>query len=75
MTRERLDARGTGHTFSSFDEVRIAYDQGEVDLQAKIKVRVPESAGGSNQLVDSTIGRVLLYEIVPAEIPSPTSTR
>src|SRR6186997_375512 len=34
MTRERLDARGTGHAFSTFDEVRIAYDQGEVDLQA-----------------------------------------
>jgi DNA-directed RNA polymerase subunit beta' len=69
MTRERLDARGTGHTFSTFDEVRIAYDQGEVDLQAKIKVRVPEAAGGSNQLADSTVGRVLLYEIVPQEIP------
>ena len=69
MTRERLDARGTGHMFSSFDEVRIAYDQGEVDLQAKIKVRVPVSAGGTNQLADSTVGRVLLYEIVPTEIP------
>jgi DNA-directed RNA polymerase subunit beta' len=69
MTRERLDARGTGHAFSTFDEVRIAYDQGEVDLQAKIKVRVPEAAGGTNQLADSTVGRVLLYEIVPSEIP------
>src|SRR6185503_4810819 len=69
MTRERLDARGTGHMFSTFDEVRIAYDQGEVDLQAKIRVRVPEVGGGNNQLADSTVGRVLLYEIVPREIP------
>ncbi|HWQ27702.1 MAG TPA: DNA-directed RNA polymerase subunit beta', partial [Dehalococcoidia bacterium] len=69
MTRERLNARGTGHTFASFDEVRIAYDQGEVDLQAKIRVRVPASAGGNGALVDTTVGRVLLYEIVPPEIP------
>src|SRR6516165_265223 len=69
MTREKVAALGEGKVFSSFSEVRIAWDQSEVDLQAKIKVRVPAEAGGSNQLVDSTVGRVLLYEIVPREIP------
>jgi DNA-directed RNA polymerase subunit beta' len=69
MTRERLGAKGEGKVFASFPEVRIAYDQGEVDLQAKVRVRVPASAGGANQLVDTTAGRVLLYEIVPEEIP------
>src|SRR5262249_12740063 len=46
MTRERLAAKGEGKSFASFGEVRIAYDQEEVDLQAKIKVRVPAEAGG-----------------------------
>ncbi len=69
MTREKLGAKGEGKLFSGFDEVRIAYDQGEVDLQARIKVRVPTMAGGDRGLVDSTTGRVLLYEIVPHEIP------
>jgi DNA-directed RNA polymerase subunit beta' len=69
MTRERVAALGEGRVFSSFAEVRIAWDQGEVDLQARIKVRVPPAAGGANQIVDSTVGRVLLYEIVPPEIP------
>jgi DNA-directed RNA polymerase subunit beta' len=68
MTRERLAAKGEGKVFASFSEVRIAYDQGEVDLQARIRVRVPKSAGGNDQLVDTTVGRVLLYEIVPPEI-------
>ncbi|MFN8543011.1 MAG: DNA-directed RNA polymerase subunit beta' [Candidatus Binatia bacterium] len=68
MTRERLGAQGEGRAFSSFDEVRIAYDQGEVSLQARIRVRVPKEAGGTGQLVDSTAGRVVLYEIVPREI-------
>src|SRR5207249_4756696 len=49
--------------------VRIAYNQSEVDLQARIKVRVPGAVGGNGQVVDSTVGRVLLYEIVPPEIP------
>ena len=55
--------QGEGKIFSSPDEVRIAYDQGEVDLQAQIKV-----ARSTASLVDTTVGRVLLYEIVPAEI-------
>ena len=69
MTREKVAALGEGKTFASFPEVRIAWDQGEVDLQAKIRVRVPPAAGGSNQIVETTVGRVLLYEIVPLEIP------
>ncbi len=69
MTRERVAALGEGKVFTGFDEVRIAYDQGEVDLQARIRVRVPPQAGGANQIVESTVGRVLLYEIVPPEIP------
>jgi DNA-directed RNA polymerase subunit beta' len=69
MTRERVGVAGEGKIFASFGEVRIAYDQREVHLQAPIRVRVPEEAGGSNQLVDSTVGRVLLYDIVPREIP------
>jgi DNA-directed RNA polymerase subunit beta' len=69
MTREKIGAVGEGRVFSNFDEVRIAHDQGEVDLQARIRVRVPPEAHGTGQLVDSTVGRVLLYEIVPREIP------
>src|SRR3989475_5572417 len=68
MTREKLGAKGEGKAFSSFDEVRIAYDQGEVDLQARIRVRVPAALGGNGEVIDSTVGRVLLYEIVPTEI-------
>jgi DNA-directed RNA polymerase subunit beta' len=78
MTRDRAFANGEGRKFSNFEEVRIAYDQNEIDLQAKIWVRVPASAMGSSEheandgrpkLVETTVGRVLLYEICPAEIP------
>ena len=63
ITRERPGAKGEGKIFSSQDEVRIAYDQGQVELQAQIKVRM------DGQLVDTTVGRVVLYEIIPPEIP------
>ncbi len=63
MTRERPGAQGAGKRFASPEEVRIAYDQGEVDLHAPIRVRL------DGELVETTVGRVLLYEIVPAEIP------
>src|SRR5262249_61249161 len=49
--------------FSSPDEVRIAYDQGAVHLQARVKVRMDGTP------VDTTVGRVLLYDIVPSESP------
>src|ERR1051325_10683928 len=63
LTRERPNAKGTGQIFSNFDEVRIAFDQGAVDLQAAVKVRV------DGEKLDTTIGRVLLNEVAPPEIP------
>ena len=63
MTRERPGATGEGKIFSSPEEVRIAYDQGATDLQAKIVVRMDGAR------VETTVGRVLLAEIVPPEIP------
>jgi DNA-directed RNA polymerase subunit beta' len=98
MTRERPLARGEGKSFSSPDEVRIAYDHGEVDLHARIRVRMAlekvdeslnlsadegdqplrsadgaarDGAGNGKipvERIDTTVGRVLLYEIVPPGI-------
>jgi len=63
LTRDRPMVKGEGKTFANPEEVRIAYDQGEVHLQAAIKVRM-----GGGGIVDTTVGRVLLYEIAPPEI-------
>src|SRR5215813_1485407 len=63
MTRDRLHAKGSGRLFSSPSEVAIAYDQDEVDLQAPVTVRI------NGERFDTTVGRVLLYEIVPSVIP------
>jgi DNA-directed RNA polymerase subunit beta' len=67
--REDKKGRATSRRVR-LDEVRMAYDHGEVHLQAAIKVRM------DGEMVETTVGRVLLYEIVPRrEIPSRRSTR
>ncbi len=63
MTRERPGAQGEGRRFSGAEEVRVAYDAGELDLHAGIKVRM------NGALMDTTTGRILLKEIIPDEIP------
>ncbi len=62
LTQERPGARGEGKVLYSSEEVRIAYDAGELDEQAKVKVRLDSA------LVETTVGRVLFGEILPASI-------
>ncbi|AKU91682.1 DNA-directed RNA polymerase subunit beta' [Vulgatibacter incomptus] len=62
MTRAREFAKGEGKIFSDPEEVRAAYDHGEVDLQAKIICRM------DGKRTDTTVGRVLLAEIMPSAI-------
>jgi DNA-directed RNA polymerase subunit beta' len=51
--------------YSSFQEAKLAYDLGLVELQAKIKVRDPRTDG---QLIDTTVGRIIFNEVLPEEI-------
>ncbi|MDA2912082.1 DNA-directed RNA polymerase subunit beta', partial [Nitrospiraceae bacterium AH_259_D15_M11_P09] len=63
LTTERAGAKGEGKIFSSAGEVRIAYDACEVGEHAKIKARI------NGELVVTTVGRVLLSEVLPSSIP------
>jgi DNA-directed RNA polymerase subunit beta' len=63
MTREKEYAKGEGKVFANPEEVRIAFDAREVDMQARIKVRMNE------HVVETTAGRIILREVVPSEVP------
>jgi DNA-directed RNA polymerase subunit beta' len=73
MTRTRVNANGEGMMFSGVDEARRAFENGAADLQAMVKVRVAtfeaEEEGGEpvaiRKIVDTTVGRALLSEILP----------
>ncbi|HEX5939949.1 MAG TPA: DNA-directed RNA polymerase subunit beta', partial [Dehalococcoidia bacterium] len=51
--------------YSSFGEARLAYSIGTLDLQANVKVR---DARTDNELIDTTVGRIIFDEIVPPEL-------
>jgi DNA-directed RNA polymerase subunit beta' len=64
LTKERLSTpsepvRGEGRLFADPEEVRIAYDNEDVDLQARIRVR------WKGEILETTVGRTLFNEVVP----------
>ncbi len=61
MTRSIEGAKGEGRLFSNPEEVRSAYDGRSVDLHARITVRI------AGTRVETTVGRILLWEIMPRE--------
>ncbi len=75
MTRERVNAKGEGMAFANVSEVHRAYVGGHVHLQARVKVRIEEvektDEGETIErtfIADTTVGRALLWEIVPKGI-------
>ena len=76
MTRERVNDKGEGMAFSDVEEVSRAYRSGQVGLQARVKVRVTQKLFNDNgeleesrEVIETTVGRALIYEIVPDGIP------
>ncbi|MDO8960757.1 MAG: DNA-directed RNA polymerase subunit beta' [Methylophilus sp.] len=73
MTREKVAARGEGMIFSDVKEVQRVFDQGLIDLHAKVTVRIREFEmdveGTKTEKInryETTVGRALLSEILPA---------
>ncbi len=76
MTRSLENKKGEGMAFANIAEVKRAYDNRVVELHAKVKVRITEvvtDEEGNKQnktsIVDTTIGRALLAEILPEGLP------
>ena len=76
MTREAVNAKGEGRIFADLQEVDRVYRSGDASLHAKIKVRITETVNGKDgtvthntSIVDTTVGRALLFQIVPEGLP------
>jgi DNA-directed RNA polymerase subunit beta' len=72
-TREKINAKGEGTLFSDIAEVSRAYEARQVELHAKIQVRLKQTETGPNgesvetvKRFETTVGRALLSEILPA---------
>src|SRR5512137_1201556 len=76
-TREKINGRNEGAFFTDVAEARRAYDNKEVELQTRITVRIREfdvdrATGEKAERLtryETTVGRALLSEILPAGLP------
>ncbi|HCK98797.1 MAG TPA: DNA-directed RNA polymerase subunit beta' [Candidatus Marinimicrobia bacterium] len=62
ITRQKDGVKGEGFIFSSIDEAITAYENGQVDIHAKVKIRV------DGKLYDTTPGRAMFNRILPEGI-------
>lgn len=70
LTREDHNAKGTGMYFANTKEVHRAYETRQVDLHARIEVRLIDIQNpGKLQRVVTTVGRVLIAEFLPETLP------
>src|SRR5690554_1826876 len=75
MTKEKkstetVKVKGEGLTFYDEEEVRIAYNEGKVELNAEIKIRTDDFNDNgelTKQIITTTLGRVIFNEKVPVE--------
>ena len=76
-TREKINGKGEGMVFADLAEVQRALEAGETELHAKISVRLTEWNKNKEtgefepvtSLVETTVGRALLSEILPKGLP------
>ncbi|EHR4996275.1 DNA-directed RNA polymerase subunit beta' [Vibrio parahaemolyticus] len=76
MTREKINVKGEGMYLSGPAEAEKAYRTKTAELHARVKVRITETVvdedGNSTtetKMVDTTVGRAMLWQIVPAGLP------
>ncbi|WP_017429468.1 DNA-directed RNA polymerase subunit beta' [Vreelandella jeotgali] len=77
MTRERINDKGEGMIFSDLNEVERAFGTQSVSLHARVKVRLDDvdvnsetgEATPQRRIKDTTVGRALLFRILPDGVP------
>ncbi|NSX01845.1 MAG: DNA-directed RNA polymerase subunit beta' [Deltaproteobacteria bacterium TMED58] len=63
MSREVPGLPGEGKAFSSIEELRFAFDLNEIAIHTKIRIKI------NGVLEDTTVGRALIFEVMPNEVP------
>jgi len=80
MTKLKDGVKGEGKIFSSSKETLLAHELGDIDLRARIKLRLSKKSKGqekessrpsalSAKLIETSIGRIIFNEILPENYP------
>ena len=77
LTMVRPGAKGEGKIFHSEDEAIMAYQTGEIALQAKVKIRLEREWNGEKRrkVVDTTVGRVIFNNAIPQDLGAVDRTK
>ena len=67
LTTEVPGAKGEGQRFNDFDEARMAYEHGLIDLRSQIQVKQAGNGAGSSWF-KTTVGRIIFNEVLPEEL-------
>ena len=65
LTMVKPNAKGKDMKFGSFNEAKLAYDLGIIDLGAEIEVRDLDAAGNR---IKTTVGRILFNDVLPLKL-------
>ena len=70
LTLQRDGEKGEGRAFSSEDEAIMAYQNGDITLQSKIRIRMEREWNGEKRrkLVDTSLGRVIFNNAIPQDL-------
>ncbi|MCL1855746.1 MAG: DNA-directed RNA polymerase subunit beta', partial [Clostridia bacterium] len=70
LTIDRPDGKGAGRVFTSPNEAAMAYQIGQISLQAPIRVRIERSFEGlrGRKIIDCTLGLLLFNDVIPQDI-------
>ncbi|MGI6000326.1 MAG: DNA-directed RNA polymerase subunit beta' [Candidatus Merdisoma sp.] len=71
LTQERPGSDGEGKAFKSVNEAILAYENGIIKLQSRIKVRVAKTLPDGSEIsdiIESTMGRFIFNEILPQDL-------
>ncbi|MBA2751990.1 MAG: DNA-directed RNA polymerase subunit beta', partial [Actinobacteria bacterium] len=71
MTLEMEGVKGEGRAFRHLHEVEQAFEAGDIDLHAKVKVRTPVGSNGDStyEELETTAGRLLFNSALPLDFP------
>ncbi|MBP2028889.1 DNA-directed RNA polymerase subunit beta' [Acetoanaerobium pronyense] len=68
LTIEQSGVPGEGSIYKDFQEMMLAYENKQVHLHARVKLRVKKSSEDKGQLVESTVGRFIFNESIPQDM-------
>ncbi|MDD3297777.1 MAG: DNA-directed RNA polymerase subunit beta' [Firmicutes bacterium] len=60
--------KGEGKVFRDYNEMLMAYEERDVELHSKVKVRMTDRSDGSTGMVESTVGRFIFNQAIPQEL-------